>query len=71
MKYQRVDLPVLTLYSSIQDDCEGASACFRSCMIHDKIAFDPLKNTFPNKSEGVKDLTEVLGFNATIKYETH
>ena len=40
-------------------------------MIHDKIAFDPLKNTFPNKSEGVKDLAEVLGFNATIKYETH
>ena len=52
-----------------QDDCEGASACFRSCMIHSKIAFDPLKNTFPNKSE-VQDLTEVLGFNATIRYET-
>jgi len=54
-----------------KDDCEGASACFRSCMIHDKIAFDPLKNTFPNKSEGVKDLAEVLGLNATIKYATH
>ena len=39
-------------------------------MIHDKIAFDPLKNTYPNKSE-VQDLAEVLGFNATIKYEAH
>ena len=38
-------------------------------MIHDKIAFDPLKNTYPNKSE-VQDLVEVLGFDATIRYET-
>ena len=53
---------------TLQDDCEGEGACFQSCFINNKTAFDPLKREIT--MNGVQVLSAFIGFDASIKYET-